>query len=128
MLGFDFEIQYKPGCENKAANALSRNPSFEGMLQAVTVSQIEGLEGVEQEVAKNEKLQSIIHDLLNNSEAPDGYHLRNGRLLYHDRLVLPKTLPSSLNFSRNSTHHLMRGTRDSFERTREQPLYYSGKE
>lgn len=90
MLGFDFKFQYRPGCENKAADALSRNPSFEGMLQAVTVAQIEGLEGVEQEVAKDEKLQSIMHDLLNKPEAHEGYHLRNGMLLYHGRLVLPR--------------------------------------
>lgn len=34
---YDFEVQYKPGLENKAANALSRFPTYAKM-QTLTVS------------------------------------------------------------------------------------------
>lgn len=49
-----------------------------------------GLDEVEHKVANDVKLEGIIHDLLYNPKADEGYSLRNGRLLYHDKLVLPK--------------------------------------
>lgn len=90
MLGFDFEIQYKPRCENKAVDALSRNPKFEEELKAVTVAKVVESEEVEHEVTEDAKLQGLIHDLLNDPKPHEGYHLRNSRLLYHGKLVLPK--------------------------------------
>lgn len=78
VLKFDFEIQYKHRCENKTANTLSRNPSFETELLVMTVAHGEGLEGVEQEVANDEKLQCLVHDMLDNSKSHEGYQLKNG--------------------------------------------------
>lgn len=73
MLKFDFEIQYKLRCENKTTNTLSRNLSFETDLLVMTVVHGEVIEGVEQEVANDEKLQCLVHDLLKNSKSHEGY-------------------------------------------------------
>lgn len=41
MLGYDFEIIYRSRCENKAADALSRNPKFyEQELLAISTVQL----------------------------------------------------------------------------------------
>lgn len=90
MLRFDFEIQYKPGWENRAANTLSKNPSFETQLATVTTAQVESFEGLEREVASDSKLQGIVHDLLSDPYSHKGYQPKHDRLLYDGRLVLPK--------------------------------------
>lgn len=86
LLGFDFEIKYKPGTENKAADALSRK------LQFSTLSTVQFFEwdDLEEEISKDEKLRKIVQDLLVDSEAYKGYTLNKGRLYYKDRLVIPK--------------------------------------
>lgn len=59
LLGFDFEIVYKPGLENKAADVLSR--IVEGQeLFAVSVAKVLELEELAGEVDKDHELQKII--------------------------------------------------------------------
>ena len=55
LLGFDFEIQYKPGLENKAADALSRK-NVVAELFALSVPAAIQLELISEEVDKDEVL------------------------------------------------------------------------
>lgn len=94
----------------------------------MTVTQNEGLEGVEQEVAKDEKLQNIIHDLLNELEAHEGYHLRNNKLFYHSRLVLPKNssfIPKFLHEFHSSPYGRHSGFFRTYKRTAD-VLFWEG--
>ncbi|KAG9453182.1 hypothetical protein H6P81_006086 [Aristolochia fimbriata] len=84
LLGFDFEIHYKPGAKNRVADTLSRQPS------ASSRAQILGLETVDDEVSRDPRLSQIIHNLLKGTAAQEGYSLRKGSLLYKARLVLAK--------------------------------------
>ncbi|KAI0493308.1 hypothetical protein KFK09_027585 [Dendrobium nobile] len=90
LLGYDFEIQYRPGVENKAADALSR---CMGELQTVAVSVPMMLDWktIKQESAKDEALSKIRADLLKEEGSHSGYALEGERLLYHGRFVLPRT-------------------------------------
>lgn len=64
MLGFNFKIQYKSGCENKASDTLSQNPRFEEEIKMISATQVIRIEGVNSEVVGHEKLRGIVQDLL----------------------------------------------------------------
>jgi len=52
LAGYDFEIQYKPGKENSAADALSRRSSYCAMI----VLQIHDFEEWTEEIKQDDKL------------------------------------------------------------------------
>lgn len=80
LLGFDFDIIYKPGIENKAADGLCRIESVNGsLLMAVTVPEVIQLQDLFQEIDKDKHLQSLL------SQAQKGtlswkYNIVDGRL------------------------------------------------
>ena len=89
LLGYDFEIKYKPGRENRVADALSRKFQF----AAISTVQFQDWVGLEEEVMADDKLKAIIQDLLQNGNSQPGYQFKRGRLYYKTRLVLPSNSP-----------------------------------
>ncbi|TYJ99689.1 Transposon Ty3-G Gag-Pol polyprotein [Cucumis melo var. makuwa] len=59
LLGYDFEILYQPGLQNKAADALSRMDTTPE-LQTMTTTGFVDMETVAKEVEKDAKLQKIV--------------------------------------------------------------------
>ncbi|KAF7814832.1 Splicing factor U2AF 65 kDa subunit [Senna tora] len=88
-MGYQFEIKYKPGKENRVANALSRRGETME-LKAYSVWKYDSLEEWTQEVQKDEKLSQVFQQLLTGQNTGAEYSLKNGCLLYKGRLVLPK--------------------------------------
>ncbi|TYK14455.1 transposon Tf2-1 polyprotein isoform X1 [Cucumis melo var. makuwa] len=66
-----FEVEYKPGIENKATDALSRIPST-AQLCNMTAPVFLGLKVIKEEVEKDEKLQKIIAELSGDQTHQDG--------------------------------------------------------
>lgn len=62
LLGFDFKIQYNPGLENKAADALSRK-DFVSELYALSVSVALQLEEISKEVDDDPELKQLVAEL-----------------------------------------------------------------
>ena len=81
LLGFNFEIHYRPGLENKAAEALWRIPP--------TTSYSVDLDQIDSQVQQHPQLKSIIVVLLADPAAHPGFSLLQGHLFYNNRLVLP---------------------------------------
>lgn len=89
LLGFDFEIQYKPGLENKAADALSRKEVGAQLLALSVPSSIQ-LEEIGKEVDNNPDLQEIVKDIRAGGASHPNYTLVQGCLLRQGKLVIPK--------------------------------------
>ena len=61
LMGYQFEIQYRPGLENKAMDGLSRIfPATTVM--ALTIPRVLQLDKLQQEVAANMKLQEVVKE------------------------------------------------------------------
>lgn len=85
-MGFDFEIQYKPGQQKRMVDALSRRMSY----AALSTVEFDELEEWETEIQNDKKLQEIIQDLLKDNHYHPGYSFRDRKLFFKGRLVLPK--------------------------------------
>ena len=91
LLGYAFEVVYKPGLENKAADALSRMPPTIHLNQ-LTSQKIIDVGVIREEVNKDEKLQKIKNELGEREGEPSTkFLIKQGMLMYKDRLVLSKT-------------------------------------
>ncbi|PNX93307.1 Ty3/gypsy retrotransposon protein [Trifolium pratense] len=83
FLGYDFKIEYKPGKENQAADALSR-------MFALSWSEPHSLflEELRNKLAANDHLKLLMIDC-QNATADKHYTVREGLLYWKDRLVIP---------------------------------------
>ena len=93
LLGFDFDIIYKPGIENKAADALSQMSlpvERSSTLLAITVPSVIQLQDLYQEIDQDQAIQSIITQVKAGSFGNPGYAMVDGRLWYKKRLVIPR--------------------------------------
>ena len=64
LLGYSFEVVYKPGLENKVADALSRMPPAVHLNQ-LTAPAIFDLKVIKEEVEKDERLKGALLKLQN---------------------------------------------------------------
>ncbi|KAA0046563.1 Transposon Tf2-9 polyprotein [Cucumis melo var. makuwa] len=82
LLGYSFEVVYKPGVENKAADALSRMPPT-AQLCSITAPVLLDLKTIKEEVEKDVKLQKVIAELSVEQEQNDSkFKIHNGMLRY----------------------------------------------
>ncbi|KAD5508053.1 hypothetical protein E3N88_15756 [Mikania micrantha] len=90
LLGYNFDIQYKPGRENRAADALSRRADS-GDFQKLLSSPIwlQGSQLIEEAKANTEIQQLLQKVQLNPSKYP-GYPVKQGILHYQNRLVISR--------------------------------------
>ncbi|CAA7044886.1 unnamed protein product [Microthlaspi erraticum] len=102
LLGFEFDIIYKPGVENKAADGLSRivreQEGFtSAQLFAITIPATLQLQDIYKEIAEDRQIQEQVNRVLEGTEEKKEYIVVEGRLRKNGRLVIP----------RNSSHILL---------------------
>ena len=88
LLGYDFEIECKPGFTNKVADALSKIPA-QATLLALSTPQVLQLSELDKELASDPSLSQILAALYTSHPAKPGYSLVQGRLYYKNILVVP---------------------------------------
>ncbi|KAA0060678.1 putative retroelement pol polyprotein [Cucumis melo var. makuwa] len=128
LLGYSFEVVYKPGLENKAADALSRRPP-DIQLNNISIPYWMDLETIKEEVEKDEKLKKIATSLNEEDEGQTSkFTIKNSLLHYKNRLVILKAsslIPAIL----NTFHDSVVGGHSGFLRTYKRlasELYWEG--
>lgn len=105
LIGYDFEIRYKPGAHNRVADALSRQRgNTVDLAVLLTVNSIDwGM--LYDEIAEDSFICKIKGDIQLGNMGYPGYTVEQGRLCYKGRLVIPKSskyVPHLLNEYHNS--------------------------
>ena len=90
LLGYTFEVIYKPSWENKAVDALSRMSSTVHLNQLIATVLIDLLI-IKEEVKNDLKLSEIVVELEKNKDDASYFTLHQGMLRYKNRLVISKT-------------------------------------
>jgi hypothetical protein len=89
LLGLQFRIRYKKGCDNRAADALSRHPQPSDSLLAISQLQPVWLQDVAELYQQYPEARTLLARLAVHSQATDEYTLRDGLIRYKGRLWLP---------------------------------------
>lgn len=84
LLGFDFDIEYKAGLENKAVDALSRIDATATLMTLSIPSSVQ-LSEIQQAVGEDTNLGAIYTSLRKGQSITPGYNLLRGHLLYNNR-------------------------------------------
>ena len=85
LMGYDYEIKYRLGWDNIAADALSR---LHGELSAITYSHPTWLEAISLEAHNDPTLSAMRDALKNGTICTKGYEEKEGHLWYKGCLVL----------------------------------------
>lgn len=95
ILGYEFDIEYKVGSENKVADGLSsidHSAIDEAglMLLALTVPVTLQRQDLYREIDENDEIQAVVAKLLSGELVKPGFSLVHGRLFYKQKLVIPR--------------------------------------
>ncbi|MCH89177.1 hypothetical protein A2U01_0010070, partial [Trifolium medium] len=88
LLGYQFDIVYKPGVENRGADALSRLPENGELMAAVSYPVWEEGNVIQEEIHNDKFLLKIIEELEADPGARAGFTYDHEVLMYEGRLVL----------------------------------------
>lgn len=91
LLGFYFDIFYKSGCENKAADGLSRCMAVSSLLLALTNPKVLQWEDLYKEIAEDRDIHRLVNQLEAKCLVSNKLMVIDGRLWSKRRLVIPKT-------------------------------------
>jgi hypothetical protein len=90
LLGYDFVVEYKKGADNKVADALSRRDATatEFSLSILSIPVLSWIDDLKAQYLVDPKSQLLLTQWHNNELNPRRYSLRDGILLYKNRIIL----------------------------------------
>lgn len=116
LLGYQFEVKYKPGMDNKAADALSRCYDDADLNTLIYYPQWTDSKKLLDEVNNDSEIQKKIQEVVADPTSKPGYSVKQGVLFYQGRLVIsPKS--SSIPLLLEEFHCTPSGGHSGFLRT-----------
>lgn len=91
MLGYDYEIIYKKGCEKVIVDALSHQFEEDKTLLAFSLPILDWIEEAHKECFSHPSLSQIITNLQVYPNSTTGYSWKDEILCYKDRVVISLT-------------------------------------
>jgi hypothetical protein len=91
LLGYCYEIVYKPGSQNQVADALSRSPDSDAALFGITIPHFEFLDKFRAEVQLDSSYQELLTKIQHNPAEFSGYKAVNHLIFFNDRLFIPSS-------------------------------------
>lgn len=89
-MGYEFDIEYKVGSENRVADGLSRIVNYSSLeLLALTIPKALQIEDLYKEIDESDEMKLMISEKTVDVEVENGFMVKEGRLLYKGRLVIP---------------------------------------
>ncbi|MCH86853.1 transposon Tf2-1 polyprotein, partial [Trifolium medium] len=92
LLGYQFEVKYKPGLENKAADALSRCHEVVEFKQLLSYPTWESGKNLLEKVSQDPYIQKLMAEVMQNPRK--GFEVKQGTLFYNGRLVISPSSPT----------------------------------
>lgn len=91
-MGYQFEVVYKPGPDNKAADALSRKFISSVELSTISISPYwVDFPKIREELGSDSELEALRNALQSDPSSLPNYSLRDGLLFFKGRLMLSKS-------------------------------------
>ncbi|CAM8994324.1 unnamed protein product [Rhodiola kirilowii] len=91
LMGFDFEVKYRPGRNNGPADALSRVPEASMAAMQGHSRPVYGILLVLRNLYQRDVTAlQLYKDIQQHPEQHEGYQILDGLILYRDRLLVPK--------------------------------------
>jgi len=92
LLGYQFEVIYKPGPEYKVVDSLSRMFEEKEECKMLISSPVwEQREKIQEEVLKDPTLKKVLEDVTKDPLSRPGFHIHHETSLYKNRVVIPSS-------------------------------------
>jgi hypothetical protein len=89
LLGYSYNIVYKPGCQNKVADALSRVQEAEPILMAISVPHWEFMDKFKAKLASNTTFQTLLSQVIAEPSSYPHFKALEGFLFFKGKLYIP---------------------------------------
>jgi len=93
LLGYTYEIVYKPGATNKVDDALSRIDGSSSQMMGLTVPQCDLVSKIQETYNADPELKQLYQKVFGCLEEHSGFIIVKGIILYHDKIYIPCTSP-----------------------------------
>lgn len=93
LLGYSYDIIYKPGAQNRVVDALSRVHEQQPQFLAITVPHWDFLQQLQASLAQDDQLQQLIGKVHQNPAQYSDYNIVNGLLFFSNKLFIPEDSP-----------------------------------